>query len=51
MPSRLNYEYVKKFIEENSKGDCKLLSEKYINNSSPLILQCKCGNIFEKKYH
>lgn len=51
MPKKLNYDYVKKYIEENSKGECKLISQDYINNNTPLVLQCKCGNIFERTFN
>lgn len=50
MPKKLTYEEVKKFIESNSKGECKLLSTEYKNNVTPLLLQCKCGNIFTRTF-
>ncbi|PBG99918.1 hypothetical protein BGV10_12135, partial [Clostridioides difficile] len=46
MTQRLMYEDVKEFIELNS--ECILLSKEYKNNSSNLILKCKCGNVFER---
>lgn len=48
MTRRLMYEDVKEFIELNS--ECILLSKEYKNNSSNLILKCKCGNIFERSF-
>ncbi len=42
---KLSYEEVKEFIE--SFG-CILLSEKYENCRTPLKIQCKCKNIFER---
>ncbi|MCR3759141.1 hypothetical protein KYB31_09080 [Clostridium felsineum] len=45
---KLTYEYVKKFIEENS--ECILLSKQYKKNSSNLKLKCKCGEIFETTF-
>lgn len=44
---RLNYEDVREYIES---FDCKLISNEYINNSNPLKIQCKCGNIFERSF-
>lgn len=41
---RLEFSYVKSYIEENS--NCKLLSTEYKNNTTPLDLQCGCGKIF-----
>lgn len=43
---RLKYEYVKHFIEVESKSGCKLLSEKFKNTNTRIRLQCKCGNQF-----
>lgn len=43
----VGYENVKKFVE--SKG-CKLLSNKYINNSTKLKIQCSCGGEFEIRF-
>ena len=40
-------ENVKNFIE--SKG-CKLISEEYISNKNILLIQCSCGNIFERSF-
>lgn len=40
-------EEVKSFIE--NKG-CKLLSEVYNNNSELLEIQCKCGNVFYRRF-
>lgn len=51
MPKRLTYKYIKSYIETNSNGQCKLLSKEYVNNTTPLQLKCKCGNIFERKFN
>lgn len=48
MPNKLCYDYVKQYVED--KG-CKLLSKEYVNNSTPLSIQCKCGNIFETTFN
>lgn len=50
MPKKLTYNEVKAFIEEDSEGSCKLLSKEYINCSTPLLLQCKCGNTFKRPF-
>ena len=41
------YEYVKKFIEIDSKSGCKLLSSEYKNNHTKLEIQCNCGKVFD----
>lgn len=41
-------EEIKKYIEENS--DCKLLSNKYSDSHSKLLLQCGCGEEFLVPY-
>lgn len=46
MSKKLTYEYVKNFIEVESKSYCLLISKEYINSHSNLIMQCKCGNQF-----
>ena len=33
----------------NSTG-CELISKEYKNNTTPLKVRCKCGNIFETTY-
>lgn len=48
---KLTYEYVKNFIKEQSGGDCELLSNEYVNSSTPLVLKCKCGNVFYKAFN
>lgn len=48
---KLTYNYVKNYIAEKSNGECELISDKYINSSSPLALRCKCGNIFYKTFN
>lgn len=48
---KLDYEYVKYFVEIESKSGCKLLSKEYLNNEQPLILKCKCGNIFKTNFN
>lgn len=44
------YETVKKFIEVESGSGCKLLSKKYINNSSKMSFRCRCGNPFQTSF-
>lgn len=48
MGIKLDYDYVKGFVSENS--NCKLLSGKYINNSSNMKFLCNCGNEFETNF-
>jgi hypothetical protein len=51
MQKKLTYEYVKNYIEVESKSDCKLISNEYKNNNTKLELQCKCGKIFFVTFH
>lgn len=44
---RLTYQEVKSTIE--AKG-CKLLSTEYVNVSTDLEIQCKCGNIYKRTF-
>ena len=45
MAKKLTYQEVKEYIES---FNCKLLSDKYINTTTSLIIQCECGEIFER---
>lgn len=47
---QFDYDKVKRYIEIESNSGCRLLSTEYINNSEPLKIQCKCGNVFEKPF-
>lgn len=49
--TKITYEYVKNYIYEKSNGECKLISTEYLNCKTPLALQCKCGNIFYKRFN
>lgn len=51
MPKKLNYSYVKKYIEVESESGCKLLSDEYINSATPLKIQCHCGNVFYRSFN
>lgn len=46
MPKKKSIEEVRQAINEISNGELKLLSDTYINNKEPLLLECKCGNKF-----
>lgn len=48
---RLDYSYVKNFIDYESKSGCKLLSTNYKNTDDKLKIQCKCGNEFEANFY
>jgi predicted nucleic acid-binding Zn ribbon protein len=45
-----NIKEVKHFIEIESNSGCKLISNKYNNCNTKLIIQCKCGNCFETSF-
>jgi hypothetical protein len=47
---RLTFEEIKKYIEIDSNSGCKLLSYTFENNDTPLLIQCKCGNIYESNF-
>lgn len=42
------FKYIKKYIEKHSRS--KVISKKYINNTNPLELKCKCGKIFKVSF-
>ena len=44
---RLSFEYVKNYIE---KEGCKLISTEYKGICEKLLIQCSCGEIFEKSF-
>ena len=47
MGKKLTYEYVKNYIEIESGSGCKLVSDEYTNNCTPLKLICpSCNNEF-----
>lgn len=48
--SVLTIDEIRETIRSRSNGKAKLLSTKYINNTSPLAIQCECGNIFHRSY-
>lgn len=48
---KYTYEEVKRFIEVESQSGCELLSDIYISSTDKLIIQCKCGVIFETTFY
>ena len=50
MPQKLKIEYVKQFVSEKSNGKSKVLDEFYINSTTPLRIECRCGCVFERKF-
>lgn len=51
MPKKLTIEYVKEFVHEKTNGDCEVISESYINSSTPLQIKCRCGKVFERNFN
>ena len=49
-PTRLNYDDVRKFVEIESQSGCKIKSTSYINNSTPMLFICSCGEEFTTTY-
>jgi len=47
---RWNYNKIKKFIEIESNSGCELLSSTYQNYTTPLLLKCKCGELFNTTF-
>ncbi len=43
---KLDYKYIKNYIESESKSGCKLLSNQYKNSNTKIRIQCSCGNEF-----
>lgn len=48
---RFSYEYVKNFIEVESKSGCELISEEYVYVDNKMDLICKCGNKFKVSFY
>lgn len=48
--SILTIDDISETIKIRSKGRAKLLSTTYINNEEPLLVQCQCGEVFERTY-
>lgn len=46
----LSFEFVKSFIENESKSGCKLISTEYIGNDKLLQLKCSCGKEFSTTF-
>lgn len=46
MANKLNYNYIKNAIENDSDSGCLLISQEYNNALQKLELKCKCGNNF-----
>lgn len=51
MPIRYTYDQVKQLIHEKSQGQVKLVSEEYCNSNTPLLYECKCGNVFKRTFN
>lgn len=46
---KFSYSQVKEFIENNS--NCKLISDSYKNDATPLELECECDNLFNTTFN
>lgn len=44
-----SYEYVRKFVKENSSS--VLLSNKYENTETKMLFECECGNKFKSSFY
>ena len=50
MPKRHTIDEICASVNKISNGKTKLISEEYVNNRTPLLFQCQCGNKFERSY-
>lgn len=50
MPKKLTIQEIQKYIDENTTGECILLSTEYKNSTTPLLFQCQCGKTFERDW-
>lgn len=48
---RHTFEEVRDYINGEEGNGCKLLSPEYKNNKTPLLIQCACGEVFEKRFN
>ena len=48
---KLTYKDVKYYIEKESNSGCFLLSKSYIKAKEKLLIQCKCGEIFNTSFN
>lgn len=48
----VDYNYVKNYIEVESKSECILLSEEHVykNNTTKLLIECKCGTEYKRDF-
>lgn len=51
MPKKYTYNEVKQIISDISNGQTKLLSEEYVNDRTPLLFECKCGDLFTRTFN
>ena len=49
--TRLSKEYIKKYVEIDSKSDCKLIECDYRSASSLIKVKCSCGEYFETTFN
>lgn len=51
MPKKITIQDVQTYIDENSGGQCTLLSTTYLGAKKPLIFKCnQCNNTFERSF-
>lgn len=48
---KLDFDYVKNYIEIESMSNCKLLSNEYLNDQQKLKIRCECGSIFHTNFN
>lgn len=44
MPRKATYDEIKSYVDENSHGNCQLVSQYYVNSETKMEFICKCGN-------
>ena len=50
MPQRKTLNDVIEYVNKNSNGTVKVLSDEYINNRTPMVFKCSCGETFKRTF-
>lgn len=50
MPKRFTYKEILNSVNQISNGKTKLISKEYINECTPLVFQCECGDTFTRTF-
>lgn len=50
MRRKYTFDYVRDYINGEEGNGCTLLSAEYVDSKTPLLIQCACGETFEKTF-